>query len=334
MRGRRATALTVLLLGACSGKQSAMAPSGPNAEAILDIGWIMLWGGTAIFAVVMALTLYVLFRDSNRPWRLGNRSLIVGGGVVFPILALTVLLAYTVKIGGELAAHEPEALRVEVTGKMWWWDVLYPGDSDVYAGSPDVPGFSTANEIRIPVDRPIELVLTSDNVIHSFWIPSIAGKIDMIPGHVNRKVIEASAPGAYRGQCAEFCGVQHAWMAFDLIAMEPDAFDAWLRKQREPARVPELPLLIRGQKLFLSTGCGACHRVRGLEGANGVIGPDLTHVGARTSLAGGMFPNTVGAFAGWIASAQHLKPGNGMPSFDVLTGVELRALSAYLESLE
>jgi cytochrome c oxidase subunit 2 len=171
-------------------------------------------------------------------------------------------------------------------------------------------------------------------VIHSFWVPSLHGKMDLIPGHVNRLTFTPREPGTMRGQCAEFCGAQHAWMAFHVVALEPAAFDEWLDRQRRPAAEPATPWLAAGRDAFVTYGCGSCHRVHGLEEADGDLGPDLTHVGSRTSLAAGRLGNTVGALGGWIASAQHLKPGSFMPSFEHLDGPTLRALSAWMESLE
>jgi cytochrome c oxidase subunit II len=154
----------------------------------------------------------------------------------------------------------------------------------------------------------------------------------MIPGMVNSLTVVASKEGVYRGQCAEFCGASHAWMAFEVVALSPEEFDSWRANQARDAVSPSDPFLARGQELFLTAGCGACHRVRGI-GADGSLGPDLTHVGSRRRIAAGSFPAHAGTLAGWVAGSQTLKPGNKMPSFDLFTGEELRAISAYLESL-
>jgi cytochrome c oxidase subunit 2 len=175
--------------------------------------------------------------------------------------------------------------------------------------------------------------LKTQDVIHSFWVPSLAGKLDMIPGHVNAYRFAATRPGVYRGQCAEYCGAQHALMAFYVVAMAREEFETWYADQVAPAPEPILPLLAKGKALFLENGCGACHTVRGTL-ADGKLGPDLTHVGSRLSLAAGTFPNNRGTLAGWIASAQHLKPDNLMPSFGNLQGEELRAIAAYMDSLK
>lgn len=307
--------------------QSALLPAGP-AAAIIDQIWTVLWvGATAIFVVVMALAAYVLVGRRGRPRPIGGNRLVVGGGLVFPVVALTALLIYTLPVGARLTAPAPPgALRVEVTGRLWWWEVRYL-DAD---GALD---FVTANELVIPAGRPVELRLRSDNVIHSFWIPSLAGKTDMIPGHENRLVLQADQPVVLRGQCAEFCGAQHTWMAFDVTVLAEDDFAAWASGQREPAAEPSGPFLARGREVFLRSSCGSCHRVRGLPGATGEAGPDLTHLGSRATIGAGLLPNNQGTLAGWVANPHAVKPGALMPAFGDLLGHDLRALAAYLESL-
>jgi cytochrome c oxidase subunit II len=178
----------------------------------------------------------------------------------------------------------------------------------------------------------VELLLRSEDVIHSFWVPNLGGKLDMIPGRVTRMVLRADRPGVFRGQCAEYCGLQHSLMAFDVRVLPRAEFDAWLARLGQPAREPASPSLLAGRVLYDSLGCGGCHTVRGVS--KGRSGPDLTQVGARSSLGAGALPGGVGGIAAWIASAQHIKPGNAMPSFDRLHGVQLRTLAAYLESLK
>ncbi len=307
--------------------QSALDPAGSSAAVIAEIWIVLLVGGTAIFLVVMAMTLYVLLGRGGGPRPLGGRRLIVGGGVVFPVVALTALLIYELPITASLSASAPPgALRVEVTGKLWWWDVRYLGDD----GKPD---FGTANELTIPVGRPVEVLLRSDNVIHSFWIPSLAGKMDLIPGRENRLTFRADEPQAIRGQCAEYCGLQHTWMAFDVLVLPEAEYAAWAQGQREPVPEPMLPTLARGRQVFVESGCGACHHVRGLPEAPGGYGPDLSHVGSRPTIGAGLLPTTIGSLAGWITNPQVLKPGTLMPAFDQLPGADLRALAAWLERL-
>jgi cytochrome c oxidase subunit II len=187
--------------------------------------------------------------------------------------------------------------------------------------------------LRLPVGRPVTLTVTAADVIHSLWIPNLGGKIDMIPGRINRLSFTVERPGIYRGVCAEFCGDQHARMAFDVVALDEAGFARWRAAQAEPARAPTTPFLERGRELFRTGGCGSCHAVRGSE-AGGVFGPDLTHVGSRRTIGAGQFPNNVGTLAGWIADTQHIKPGVRMPSYGMLTGEDLRALAGYLESLK
>jgi cytochrome c oxidase subunit II len=186
------------------------------------------------------------------------------------------------------------------------------------------PGFETANEIRIPVGRPVELILRSADVLHSFWVPVLAGKLDMVPGKENRLRVRADRAGQFRGQCAEYCGGPHAQMALYVVALPESEFEAWADRQKAPSRDEN--------RLFLAH-CAACHTVRGTPAA-GVLGPDLTHVGSRLSIGAGILPNNAGTIGGWIASSQHIKPGNLMPSFEHFSGEELRALSRYVESLK
>jgi cytochrome c oxidase subunit 2 len=323
--------LSVALLAAVpliahSGMQSALDPKGDNAAVIAEISWIVFIGGGVIFVVVMLLAAAAMFGPTALRSVLGRRALIIGGGIVFPVLVLTALLIYTLVAASTLAKEgDPPAARIEVTGELWWWRVRYLDASGTAI-------METANEIRIPAGRPVDLLLVSDNVIHSFWVPNLAGKIDMIPGHVNKLRLNAGTPGIFRGQCAEYCGAQHANMAFYVVALAPAEYDAWLSAQRQPAREPDSIQLQTGKQYFMNA-CARCHTIRGTE-ATGTLGPDLTHVGGRESIAAGMLPNNVGTMAGWIAGSQHIKPENKMPSFNELSGEGLRAVAAYMESLE
>lgn len=290
--------------------QSALHPAGPDAAMIAEITWVLFAGGSAIFALVMALAAWAVLKPP--PW-LARRGMIVAGGIAFPAVVLFALLVYTLVRANALGAGEP-ALRVEVTGHQWWWRIAYLSAD----GTVD---FVTANELRIPVGQPVEIRLRSADVLHSFWVPSLAGKLDLIPGKDNRLMLSASRAGTFRGQCAEYCGGPHAQMAFYVIAVEN--FEAWRAEQREPAT---------NSNALFNARCAACHTVRGTPAA-GTLGPDLTHVGGRVSIGAGILLNNRGALAGWIASSQHIKPGNLMPSFRELPGEELSALAAYLESL-
>jgi cytochrome c oxidase subunit II len=326
---RGAAALTALALAVsgCEGIQSALDPRGPFAQDLAQMWWIMHWAGWAIFLLVMALVLYTVFRDPAKRRPIHGPRLIVAGGIGLPLVVLTPLLVYAVSTGHRLVLpFEDDNLTVEVVGHMWWWEVRYPGVG------PDGAVVS-ANEIRIPVGQRVQMLLTTADVIHSFWVPNLTAKIDMLPEKVTRIWMQAEAPGRYRGQCAEFCGAQHARMAFYVVAMEPDEFEAWMARESQPAREPDTEFLVRGQRTFLNAGCGACHTIRGTP-ATGRLGPDLTHVGNRVSLGAGMIENNVGTLAGWIADNQTIKPGNFMPNFEEFEGPTLRALAAYLDSLD
>lgn len=324
--GRVMSAACSLSIAGCSGVQSALDPAGGDALRLYWLTIIMTIGGTLIFVGVTALVLYAIFAPPERRAWLGSRRTIVYGGLAFPIVVLSLLLPYGLIVMRDTDRPVEGAMPIEVIGEQYWWRVRYPA----HTNGPEV---ITANEIVVPVGQPITAALTSADVIHSFWIPNFGGKVDMIPGRMNRFSFTADRPGVYRGVCAEFCGDQHARMAFDVVAMEPAAFDAWRAAQAQPARQPDLPLVERGRQLFISGGCGSCHAVRGTE-ANGQFGPDLTHVGSRRTIGAGQFPNNVGTLAGWIANTQHIKPGARMPSYGSLSGEDLRALAGYMESLK
>jgi len=300
-------------------------PSGEEAARIAEIGWVLFIGAAVIFAAVAAMMALALFGPASVRRALARPMTIVAAGIVFPVLALTALLLYVLAPAFS-ATREPESLaaRIEVTGELWWWRVRYLDASGELL-------FETANDIRVPAGQPVEFLLKSDNVIHSFWIPELGGKLDMIPGRVNRMRALARTPGVFRGQCAEFCGAQHARMLFDVQALEQQEFQAWAQAQRQPARAAG-PALRQGEQLF-QRACAQCHAVRGTP-AGGTLGPDLTHVGGRPSLAAGVLPNNVGALGGWIAGSQQIKPGNGMPSFDDWPGEDVRAVARYLENLK
>jgi cytochrome c oxidase subunit II len=324
----RLTAWVVLpALTGCKGVQSALDPAGTDARQIETLSWVLFVGGTVIFLLVTTLLLVAVFaRPEHRLW-LGTRRTVIAGGLVFPVVTLTALLTYgLVLLRTTNAADGRDPLRIEVVGEQFWWRVYYPAEGDA-------PAFTTANEIQIPTGRPILVSVTSTDVIHSFWIPNFAGKIDMIPGRVNQLRFEVDRAGVYRGQCAEFCGDQHARMAFDVVALDPAAFSLWRQAQARPARAPGKPLVEQGRQLFARGGCGNCHAIRGTE-AGGQLGPDLTHVGSRRSIGAAQFPNNVGTLAGWVADTQHLKGGVRMPSYGSFAGEELRAVAGYLESLE
>jgi len=313
------------MLGGCEGVQSVLHPQGPDAERIATVGWIMFGGGAAIFLLVMALTAFAWIRPPRRDW-FGSSKLVVVGGLIFPSVTLTALLIYSLAAAG-IATRKPAFdLEIEVVGYQWWWEVRY---RDADGGV----AFTTANEIRLPTGRPILTRVSTADVIHSFWVPNLAGKIDMIPGRVNELTLEADRAGAFRGQCAEYCGGPHTWMAFYGVAEAPDQFARWFERQREPAPEPQDPLLQHGLEVFLSFGCGGCHAIRGTDAVGG-FGPDLTHVGSRRTIGAGILDNTIANLEAWIADSQRIKPDNLMPPFDFIESEDLHALAAYLKSLQ
>ncbi|MGH7344072.1 MAG: cytochrome c oxidase subunit II [Candidatus Rokuibacteriota bacterium] len=250
---------------------------------------------------------------------------ILGGGVALPTVVLAGLLAYGLPVLPEvLAPGDSGSMQIHVTGKQWWWHVRYATP----AGTVD-----TANEIRLPLGRRIELQLTSPDVIHSFWVPSLAGKIDMIPGRITRIALEPTRTGVFGGVCAEYCGASHARMHFDVVVLPADEFEAWLTSQAQPANQTLDTRLMEGRDAFMTHGCAACHTVRGLTTV-GRVGPDLTHVGGRLRIAAGTLSNTPAGFARWIGQTDRFKPGAHMPAFRALTRSDLEALGAYLESLQ
>jgi cytochrome c oxidase subunit II len=313
-----------VMLTTCAGPQSALDPAGPSAASIHRLG-IVLWIGATLVTLLVVVLMLVPFL--SRSERVVNRKLFLwGGGVALPAVTLTLLVPYVMTVGqGTRAATGPDRLSIDVTGALYWWAISYRrGDGQT--------GITTANELRLPTGEPVELFLRANDVIHSFWVPNLAGKVDMIPGRTNRTVIQVDRPGIYRGQCAEYCGAQHALMAFAVIAVPRTEFDAWLASLAEPPGDPQSAELREGRDLFVTLGCGACHTIRGI--AESRLGPDLTQVGSRRTIGAGTLPGGMGNIAGWIASAQHLKPGNLMPSYDRLEGPQLRALAAYLDSLK
>jgi cytochrome c oxidase subunit 2 len=318
--------ITALWFLSCSGQQSALDPAGHAAEQIARLFWWMAIGALVVWGAVTALGFWAMRGSVKAHEARRVRMLIIGGGAIVPTLVLAGLLVYGLGIMPALLARAPEgSLRIAVTGEQWWWRVRY-----LSASGGDVV---LANEIRLPVGEPVEFELDSSDVIHSFWIPALGGKMDMIPGRRTRLVLHPTRTGTFRGACAEYCGTSHALMAFSVIVMERAAFEQWLAQQRQPAIESPEPLALHGRNLFLANGCSACHTIRGSE-ADGVIGPDLTHVGSRASLGAGILPNDADTFQRWIATPETIKPGVLMPHFGMLPPEELRAIAAYLESLQ
>ncbi len=305
--------------------QTPLDPHGDAAERIASLSWLLFGGGTAIFGLVLGLLAWSLFAPASLRRAMGSRGFVVGGGIVFPAVTLAALLVHSLGVSRALVLpREERPLRIEVIARQYWWEVRYPDAGE---------GAVTANEIRLPVGREVELLLSSADVIHSLWIPNLHGKMDMIPGRVNRQRFTAHRTGTLRGQCTEFCGLQHSFMAFWAVVQEPGEFEAWLARQREPVAAPADPAAARGMQVFGEAGCGACHAVRGTEW-QGRLAPDLSRIGSRLSLAAGALENHRGTLAGWIAGAQDIKPGNSMPAYGrALEGEDLLALAVWLEGL-
>lgn len=296
-------------------------PAGPYAGSVTTLTWLLLAMAAGVFLIVMVALWVALFGKERLQKRLGGTRIIWIGGIVFPVIVLSGLLVYGLSLTRNLAEPVPaNAMRVRITGEMWWWRVAYLDR----AGQ----AFLTdANELHIPVGQPVVLELESSDVIHSFWVPQLSGKLDMIPGRRNILPIQADRPGTFGGQCAEYCGGPHALMGFVVIAHEPAEFQRLIAQRRAPR--PQVAG--NGAALFRSTGCAACHRIGGTD-ANGVAGPDLTHIGSRSSIGAGILPNNRGTLTGWIGDSQSIKPGNRMPSYKMLSAQELAAIATYLEA--
>jgi cytochrome c oxidase subunit II len=343
-RAPRIAALAALALAAlASGCGGALDPRGEGAQRIADLWWVMFWLSLLPLAIVTAALIVILIRrrrenrsGAGRPEpdlsvseRLDRRVILLGG-VVLPILLLLPTAAMTLATGwARDPGTDPEPLEIEVTGHQFWWELRYPPPG---SNSLDDPGsFRTANEVHIPVGRPVEIVARSDDVIHSFWAPQLDGKIDLIPGRTNRLRIQASEPGRFEGRCAEFCGLGHALMRFFVVAHPEEEFEDWHEAEAADTAV-EIDADTR--ELF-ADGCGPCHDLRGIaerDTFRGDFGPDLTHVGSRTHIAAGLLPNTPGALARWIVDPERVKPGSRMP-YVGLEGSELNDLVELLGSL-
>lgn len=327
--------LLVLLLVACietPSTPSALDPQGPGASRIASLTWLLVGLGGFTYLVVVGLLGLALWRKRHRPpdddgvqrdWLRGRgQKLVIGGGVVFPTLILFIIYGVTLNTLSALNNQtQTDPLIIEVIGHQWWWEIHYPQHE-----------FQTANEIHIPVGVPIQFQLTSADVVHSFWVPELHGKLDLLPERRNTLWLEATEAGEYWGLCAEFCGLQHARMLLVIVAEPEVQFNTWLEAQQQPAIEPANPLDEQGQAVFLTKGCDDCHVIRGVAAAGGDLGPDLTHFADRLTLGAGTAPNNRGHLAGWVVDPHGLKPGNLMPATP-LTGEELEALLAYMESL-
>ena len=328
----------ITALAGCSGSHSILDPAGPAARDVAWLWWAMLIGFGLVFLVVVALWL-AAFRPRDRAERSPGQPdtydverrqglrWILGGGILLPGVTILVLLAFGVPAGQRLmplplpGGETPRV--IEVTGHQWWWEVRYPD------GAGEVV---TANHLVMPAGEPVDFHVTGADVIHAFWVPRLGGKIDMIPGRINRIRLQADRPGVFGAQCAEYCGVQHAHMQLHVEAVPPEDFAAWLaaRRDRELELSEPADDQAASRSLFVEQ-CASCHRVAGLS--EGEIGPDLSDIGARATLGAGTLAMEEGAIARWLAEHQHLKPGNRMPAHDHLALEDLEALGAWLETL-
>jgi len=317
-------------------------PAGPYADSVVVLAWALIGMGVVVTAIVVA-ALYVAIKGPDH-WKtkLGGEKAVWIGGIAFPSVVLTGLLVWGLTLTASLTEPVPQdTMRIRVTGYMWWFDVEYlDADGNVV--------MRDANELHLPVGEPVVVELASEDVIHSFWVPNLSGKEDMIPGRVNELVIQADRAGRYGGVCAEYCGGPHALMGFVTVAHDRADWEAWIEgrsrlrpeivDQDVPGEVPAItPAVARdatnsldGRRLFMDSGCAACHRIAGTE-ANGLAGPDLTRVGSRMTLGAGILPNNRGTMIGWIGDSQSIKPGNRMPSYDMLSAEELEAIAIWLE---
>ena len=323
------TALALPAVAHAGGGQNVLNPQSKQAHAIWTLWWVMLGVSAFGFAVIVfLLVLGWARRDrASLPFGGGERAgtaIVVGAGIFLMIALLSGLFVwsdiYVIKTT-EAPAASSTRLSVKVVGRLWFWEVRYPGTDAV-----------TANEIHIPVGTRVNVEGTTADVIHSFWVPELNRKIDLIPGQVNRVLLDADRAGTYRGQCSEYCGLQHAHMSMLVFADPAPAFRRWLANEQRPARTPATTQERLGQRLFMRMPCSGCHTIRGTP-AHGTLGPDLTHLATRTTIGALTLDNTRSNLADWIRNSQRYKPGNKMPGF-ALTKTETDALVAYLESLK
>ncbi len=332
MSRRAVAALPLLGIAGCAGVQSSLDPAGVQASRISGLWWFMLAVSTAVFVLVMAATAYAVMHRRRGVLTMAEdarreRRIAVAVGAATGITVLTLFAFLIVNLSTERAlASLPgdQAVAVKITGHQWWWEIEY-------VDSTSNRRLVTANELHIPVGAPIKIELLARDVIHSFWVPRLHGKLDMVPGYENVLWLRADSAGVYRGQCAEFCGHQHAKMAITVVAESREQFDAWLNHQLQPAPQPTTSDQIRGREVFETSTCLMCHTVRGSSAAAS-NGPDLTHLASRGTIAAGTLPNTRGNLGGWIVDPHSIKPGVKMPA-NSLSPDDLHALLSYLESL-
>ena len=312
-------------------EHSALHPAGPMAAHIDQLWWLFVGVSAVVYGGVIAFLVFALLRRHRQREAAGQASadrrsrIVVAWAVGLTVIVLIMLMVSDFVVARILTRAPHDPLRVQITGHQWWWEVEYEDP----VSSQRV---RTANELHIPIGRPVEVKLKAQDVIHSFWIPNLQGKRDMLPGRTTHTVLLADRPGIFEGQCAEFCGFQHAKMKIVVRAEAPNRFEAWRAQQLEPARVPTTATQQRGQQVFLSSTCIMCHSIEGTS-AGGTVAPDLTHVASRSRIAAGALSNTPANLAAWILNPQSIKPGAQMPA-TALSGEDLAAVVAYLASLQ
>jgi cytochrome c oxidase subunit 2 len=313
--------ITGTVLAGCAGPQSTLDPQGPVAASIATAWWVMFGGAVAIVALVMTLVLYSMFRDPAKRPQLATVPFLAGAGVAFPVVVLTALLIYGTDLGRRITRAADNPLHVEVTGHRWWWEVRYPNGPG--------PQVITANELRLPTNVPIELSVGSGDVIHSFWVPNLSGKIDMIPGRINTLRLMAHAAGRFNVQCSEFCGAQHAHMGLIVIAEPAADFERWRIDRAGDAVQVQGP----GLERFLDLGCADCHAIVGTPAA-GTGGPVLTHIADRPTLGATAAANSPDALRSWLADhGRTLKPGSRGPATRTLAPADVETLARFLQQL-
>ncbi len=321
--------LGVLLLQACGGyyPQSALHPESDSAARLDQLFDQILWWAAGVFVVVEGVLIYTLIKFRDRPGapeprQIHGNLLLEVAWTIAPAIILVAIAVPTIRTIFliDRDTTDEDALVVEAIGKQWWWEFRYPS-----------LGIVTANEAHLPVGRTVDLRLRTADVMHSFWVPRLAGKRDLVPGRENQLWFRPDSTGVYWGQCAEYCGTAHALMGMRIIVDEPADFDAWALQNAGAASAPNTISARAGQGVFMANACISCHTVRGTP-ADGVFGPDLTHFGARSTIASGILPNTPENLTEWLAATQHVKPGNLMPQVQ-LTDTQVQQLVAYLGSL-
>ena len=334
MSRRLITAFALTSFAGCKSLQSTLGEGGPAAERLGELsGWIY-FAFIAVTVVMWVLIAFIGLRrrgsfDEHAPVDAGGgQGWILIGGFLVPLVMLTVIFVRGLTVMAAFPLHDGESeqdAEIRITGHQWWWQLDYQI-------GPLHDRFRTANEIHIPTGRPVTIELTSADVIHSFWIPRLHGKVDLIPGAKTSIRIQAEEPGVFHGQCAEFCGVQHAKMKLLLVAEPPHQFQQWLDEQRQEAAQPGTEDAVLGQAVLLDHACPLCHTIRGTQ-ARGSVGPDITHLAGRQMIGANILERNTANVAAWATHAQSLKPGSKMPNLTQFRGRELRLLTTYLQSL-